>query len=677
MRRSAKLPELLAPAGDFECLVAAVAAGADAIYVGGKSFSARAYAKNFDIEELTRAVNYCHLHGVKLYVTINTLLYDSEVLDALNFARELYAIGVDALIVADVGLISLIRKFIPDFELHASTQMSVHNSPGADEAYRVGLSRVVLAREVKGENIKAITEKCLAETEVFVHGALCVCHSGQCLFSSMVGGRSGNRGECAQPCRLPYSEGYPLSLSDLSLSGHIKELIDSGVASLKIEGRMKSPSYVHTVVSIYRRLLDEYRNSSAKEVDSLRRAFSRGKFTDGYFTGKTERGMTGVRSEEDKRATKELGEAEFLPEKIKVDVTVELHLGERSKITLLAKDGRRVTVFGEVPEAAKSSPLSETGVRERIQKTGNTFLIFENIEIILDGGINLSPAKLNALRRSACEAFGRPDREVVEEIRKEDLPRVEISRVDRRVRSACFFSAELYNNVNKDLLKYFDELYIPLSSVNEASAGFTGVYLPPVIMEDELDEVRELLSLARSEGVKGALIGNIGHIPLVKEFELIPLLDFRMNIMNSYTKDFYSRAFGDRIILSPELTEPQARDIGGGAVVYGRIPLMLTERCFMRENFGCEKCSDCSLTDRRGVKFPIIREFKHRNLILNSAVTYLGDRGRTLQYFDREHYLFTVESPYEVERIIKAYKKGEAYPLSNKFRRMGKRQTEK
>ena len=249
MKRKNSLPELLAPAGNFECLIAAVAAGADAIYVGGKRFGARAYAKNFDSEELARAVSYCHLHGVKLYVTLNTLIEDGEMSDAISYAAELYNIGVDALIIADVGAISEIRRKIPNLELHASTQMSVHSTSGAEAAYELGCTRVVLARELSLSDIKSVTEKCRAEVEVFVHGALCVCHSGQCLFSSLVGGRSGNRGECAQPCRLPYNNGkYPLSLKDMSLASHIEELIDSGVASLKVEGRMKSPSYVYTVV---------------------------------------------------------------------------------------------------------------------------------------------------------------------------------------------------------------------------------------------------------------------------------------------------------------------------------------------------------------------------------------------------------------------------------------------
>ena len=281
MKRKNDLPELLAPAGSFEALRAAVSAGADAVYIGGKSFGARAFAKNFDIDEIKRATELCHLHGVKIYVTVNTLVFDRELSELSDFAEELYRIGVDAIISADLGAIAEIRRRVPNMEIHASTQMSLHNAEGADAAAALGCERVVLARELSEKDIREVTEKCKTETEVFLHGALCVCHSGQCLFSSLVGGRSGNRGECAQPCRLPFGKGYPLSLKDLSLSAHIKSLIDSGVASLKIEGRMKSPDYVYKVTSIYRRLLDENRNASKTEETELKRIFSRGGFTDG------------------------------------------------------------------------------------------------------------------------------------------------------------------------------------------------------------------------------------------------------------------------------------------------------------------------------------------------------------------------------------------------------------
>ena len=385
MKRKSKLPELLAPAGDFEALLAAVSAGADAVYLGGRAFGARAYAKNFEIDEIERAVEYCHLYGVKLYVTVNTLVFDKEMRELSDYAAKLWEVGVDALIITDLGAIREIKRRVPKMELHASTQMSVHSADGAKMAAALGCSRVVLARELSYENIRAATEGSPIETEVFLHGALCVCHSGQCLFSSLVGGRSGNRGECAQPCRLPFGDGYPLSLSDLSLASHIEELIATGTASLKIEGRMKSPEYVYTVTSIYRRLLDEGRSANSEELATLKAAFSRGGFTDGYFTGRTFSKMTGIRSEADKSDTKSLGEMSFAPKAVAITASAKIKRGERTELTFTLGD-KSVTVRGDIPSDAISSPLTEESVKERLAKLGGTplSLSVDKIKLELD-----------------------------------------------------------------------------------------------------------------------------------------------------------------------------------------------------------------------------------------------------------------------------------------------------
>ncbi|MBQ8911840.1 MAG: U32 family peptidase, partial [Clostridia bacterium] len=277
------LHELLSPAGSPEALRAALLAGAAAVSLGGTLFNARMNARNFDRPAIIKAVKDCHERGVRLYVTQNTLVVDRQMKDALEFAGFLYEAGVDALIVADLGLALEIKKRFPDFPLHASTQMSGHNVKAAEFLKELGFERMVCARELSGENIRTLCKSSPIEIEAFVHGALCVSHSGQCLFSSIVGGRSGNRGECAQPCRLPYNGKYPLSLKDNCLAGHVKELIDMGVASLKIEGRMKSPEYVYSVVSAYRGLLDEQRDATAEEIRRLADVFSRDGFTDGYF----------------------------------------------------------------------------------------------------------------------------------------------------------------------------------------------------------------------------------------------------------------------------------------------------------------------------------------------------------------------------------------------------------
>ena len=673
MKRKNNLPELLAPAGSFEALVAAVEGGADAVYVGGKRFGARAFAKNFDNDELTLAVRYCHLHGVKLYVTVNTLVLDLEMKEVVEYAAFLWKIGVDALIIADLGAIAEIRKHVPDLELHASTQMSVHNSLGADEAYKLGCSRVVLARELSLSDITEITEKSKAEIEVFLHGALCVCHSGQCLFSSMVGGRSGNRGECAQPCRLPFAGGkYPLSLKDLSYAGHIPELIKSGVASLKIEGRMKSPTYVYTVTKIFRRLLDEGRAANDEEWSALRRAFSRGGFTDGYLSGKPQSVALGIRSEENKAESRE-NEKKFEIKRKKVQSTVKILKNTPAEMTLYDGEGKKICVFGAIPEAAESSPLVASDVKARLSKMGNTHLSLspEDIELSLDEGLNLAPSALNALRRMAAEAFedcSRPEINV-----NYTLP-TKTSDGAKNLSTAVFLG-------NRELPTgdwhggFFDVRFVSLFR-DAIPEWANGVYLPPIIFECELPEVKNRLSTLDKSKIKYALVSNVGHIAIAKEAGLTPICDFRLNVTNRISKSTLYKLGAEHIILSPEITLPQARDIGGSVIVYGRIPLMITERCFIKESFGCERCAKASLEDRRGEKFPMIREFSHRNLIMNSVVTYMGDKRELLRknLIGSYHFIFSTERPDGARSAVLAFARGEALSSEN-VRRVGRRKT--
>jgi len=648
MKRTRKLPELLSPAGDMESLSAAILGGADAVYVGGKRFGARAYAKNFDEEELRLAVRLCHLSGVRLYVTLNTLVFDKEVNDALEYARLLHEIGVDALIVADVGIAALIKREIPELELHASTQMGAHNTEGVNFAADLGITRVVLARECSYRDIKKITDAANAECEVFLHGALCVCHSGQCLFSSMVGGRSGNRGECAQPCRLPYNKGkYILSLKDLSLANHIEELIGSGVSSLKIEGRMKSPEYVYEVTRIYRTLLDKGRGANEEEKRRLASVFSRGGFTDGYFTEKLFLAMTGVRSEDDKRASREIKSEPLSLAKLPIKAKAVFKNGEKCQLSFTAEvfsrwdnvKGREITVkvFGSVPNAAQNAPLTSPGLAARLSKMGNTpfSLDVSDIEIELDEGLNLPPSEINALRREAADKllseYSKPLSKIVgteNEGAPDTLVTLPYKAAElKKINTALFFKTDVLSTLMaKDCtaLKGIDVVFVPLLDYKTLSENMrkevTGVYLPPVIMEREWDEVRSELTLARTLGAKHALLGNVSHLSLVREARLEPVADFRLNVANKYTASVYSALGIFSIVLSPELTLPQARDIGGSVITLGRIPLMITERCFTKDNFGCEKCGSAALTDRLGMRFPMLREYKHRNIIFNSSL---------------------------------------------------------
>ena len=716
MKISDKLPELLAPAGDMKALMSAISAGADAIYIGGKRFGARAFAKNFDEDELKAAVKICHASGVRLYVTVNTLIYEKEIEQALEYVGMLSKLGVDAVIVCDLGLAALIKEKYPALELHASTQMGIHNSLGADQAYSLGCERVVLARECSFKDIKAITEKCKPEIEIFVHGALCVCHSGQCLFSSLVGGRSGNRGECAQPCRLPYANGkYPLSLKDLTLASHIREIISAGVASLKIEGRMKSAEYVYTVTRIFRRLLDEGRNATARELSELERAFSRDGFTDGYFTGKTESAMTGVRTAEDKRASRTMEiEAARLPG-LRLCARAKFKRGIPSELTLSASLTPRwhrnrqtsseicATAAGDIPTDAITSPLDADSLKMRLCKMGNTpfELMPKDIELELDEGLNMPVSAINALRRAAAEDL---ESRLLEPLAKASSQSAEQSnnpapeyshilsnaggRVDCSGKIiASFRNVSLLLKLIRDNNRLVGEaqlIFVVADSLFElaeaerklilASVGAhrLGIMLPPVISESELPEVYELVRSAAELGISTCLAGNIGHLPICRRFSMNAVADIRLNVFNPYTLSVLKHFGVEFAIPSAELTVPQVRDIGGFIFAMGRVPLMLTERCFIKENFGCDKCGRAELEDRRGAKFPIIREYGHRNIILNSALTYMGDKCADIDRAALGSYIcFTNEDFATAKRIISAYLSGAE--ISSDIRRIGKR----
>ncbi len=671
MKRSTALPELLAPAGGVEALYAAVAGGADAVYLGGR-FNARAYAKNFGDEELAAAVSYAHLFGVKVYVTLNTLVYDKELPELLAYAKTVRDTGADAVIVADLGVMKLLQKHLPDLPVHASTQSFVHNQETADFYFGRGATRVVAAREMSLSDIRTLVDTSKSEVEVFLHGALCVCHSGECLFSSLVGGRSGNRGECAQPCRLPYNGGYPLSLKDLSLADHIPSLIASGVASLKIEGRMKSPSYVYGVTSIYRRLLDEGRAANAEEKKRLADLFSRGGFTDGYYTGNLRQRMTGTRSEADKersRATE--NETPFLPARLSVEGKAVIQKDKPATLTLL-KGGKSVTVTGDTPLLATGAPLTEETVKKQLCKMGGSFLSLAeaDLSLTLEDGLFLPMGALNALRRRAVEAFCDAKRPTQKEPLYEKTPLVKEGELPRR--TALCHRPQQIKAIRVSGL--FDAIFYPLLTEGfDALPTPQGVALPPVFMPSELDLVKEALQEAKNRGVKYALCPQMGAISLAKEAGLIPIGDFRLNITNRESLAEVRAAGAQDAILSPEMGLGAIGAMNAGRVLtYGRIPLMVTERCFIRENGGCQTCNEATLTDRRRVDFPMMRVYPHRNYILNSVPTYMGDKPEALLSAGilYEHYLFTIENERECEAVLTAAKRG--LPLPGAVRRIGK-----
>ena len=675
-----KLPELLAPAGSFDALKAAIAGGADAVYFGGGDFNARINAKNFTNDELKQAIDILHSCGRKAYITLNTLVHNRELDDYLRFAEFVYQAGADALIVADIGGAEAIHRHLPHLELHASTQMSGHNLAQAELLAKHGFSRMVCARELPRDDIEYLVKNSPIEIEMFTHGALCVCHSGQCLFSSLVGGRSGNRGECAQPCRLPYTDekgkqSYPLSLKDLSLAGHITDLIDCGVQSLKIEGRMKSPEYVYGVVRAFRTLLDEGKNATPEELSQLARVFSRGGFTQGYFNRKINSSMLGIRSDEEKNISKtSLYSSEKIdeikPQKHKISMYASVILGETMSLRLDC-DTVSVTAYGQIPEKAINTPLSAENIKKNLSKLGATRFEIENYVAVTDDNIIVPISALNSLRREACEMLENAltSEEKVRTGFEKYIPNAPQNN-KKQLRTARFYRAEQITPMARE---YFDIIYLPLQSFN---GECDGIILPPVILDSELEKVDKMLANAKEKGAKYALVGNLGALELAKKYGFIIHGDFRFNVYNNETVAKLENLGVENILLSPELTIPQIRDIKGdtATIIYGRIPLMLLEKCVSKEVTTCSECEKglAAITDRRGITFPILREFEHRNVIYNSAPTYMADREDELARANitNRHFIFSTESERDVDSIINAYKNHVSAKENQKIRRI-------
>ncbi|MBR2454375.1 MAG: U32 family peptidase, partial [Clostridia bacterium] len=560
-RNNLILPELLAPAGSPLSLRAAIDGGADAVYMGGSSFNARINAKNFDENELREGIELAHTYGVKVYITANTLIFDREREDFLRAAEKMYLFGADALIVADIGMAKEIKKRIP-IELHASTQLSGHNVAAAQLLSDAGFSRMVCAREMSKDDLRTFCKSSPIEAEVFVHGALCVCASGQCLFSSIVGGRSGNRGECAQPCRLPYSaskgkQEYPLSLRDLSLARHVSELCDMGVSSFKIEGRMKSPEYVRDVTQIWRCLLDGRRNATDGEMRELTDIFSRGGLTDGYYEKSVGRNMLGVRSRSDKDRTAELSAFKEMTRKLPLELYAKIKSGE--PIELLAKsENTSAVAYGPVPEAAINAPTSKENAQRSLSKLGGTPYNLKKIDIELDEGLMVPVSVLNTLRREAINSLAPKSERSESGIHR--LPLDAPKKPRMRSKTALFYNAEA---IPDEAFSFFDTIYVPLEQYRQGLGSKVGVMLPEIIYDSELKAVSEMLEQARETGASKALVGNLGHAELARQAGFEIHGDLRLNVTNASSARRVEELGFEDVILSPELTLAQMRDIKG------------------------------------------------------------------------------------------------------------------
>ena len=671
--------ELLSPAGSPEGVIAAVKNGADAVYMGMGAFNARRGAKNFTDEEFVKAVRYCHVRGCKVYVTLNTLVNDREMRDAVAAAKLASDAGADALIVQDLGMSYAIRCALPDIPLHASTQMSLHNLAGVEAAAEMGITRAVLARELSFEQIRFITKNASIETEVFVHGALCFCHSGQCYMSALIGRRSGNRGLCAQPCRLQYSLGgrmddHPLSLKDNCLVDQIRRLEEAGVASLKIEGRMKRPEYTGIVTGVYAKAIREQRNPDKEEMELLEKTFSRQGFTQGYFIG-DKLDMFGVRSEPDKdadkifaAARKQYAEGEM--RRVPVHFYTVLEKGEHIKAIAFDDDGHRAIATGPVPERAKRQGLTEQYLTEQMFKTGGTpYNCIEN-KAKAEPGLYLPASEINELRRKLIAQLS-AEREKAPERRTLRIPAppVNVPAISDpariyQVRTAEQLTPELAA-LKPDYI-YFPamelaENFDPLRPFIDNGARPVAV-MPRVITDDQSREVYAALEKLFDYGVNEALTGNLGHVFIARQAGMKVRGDFGLNAFNSYTLRVLQDAGFISATASFELRLAQikamTKPIDTELIIYGRLPLMVSDQCIIRQSAGrCNCQTPGQLSDRMGSVFPVVKEFGCRNVIYNAHKLYLADKRDDLYALGLWglRMLFTTESPRECVEVAKGY----------------------
>ena len=672
--------ELLAPAGSMEALRAAVCNGADAVYLGADTFNARMNARNFSAADLQEAVVYCHVRGVKVHLTLNTLVLDREMPRAAELIRLAASCGVDAFIVQDLGVVSLCRQLAPDVPIHASTQMSIHSLEGVMEAAALGCSRVVLARELPAEEIAHICKKSPVEIEVFVHGALCMCYSGQCYLSSVIGRRSGNRGQCAQPCRLPYGYGrfestrYPLSLKDNCLVGELDELRRMGVASIKIEGRMKRPEYVAIVTRAYRTVLNGGKLTPS-DLQELETAFSRQGFTDGYFRGQTGSDMFGRRQEgEDTadlfasaRATYEQGE----PQRIGVRFYAMIRRGEPAQLAVEDPDGNLCRTRGPVPEQAVYRSLTPQDLEQQLKKTGGTPYLCTAVRSSLDPDLMLPASAINAMRRDViAELTAKRGRAAPARLNAYDEPpRYDGIAGEPQLTIAVRTAGQITSRM---LSMKPTVLYVPLSELAEhpdlpqrvSVETQLAAILPRVIWSGELAPVARQLRTVYEMGVRQVLAGNLGQLHIARAAGFAVRGDFGLNIINSRAMRYLREQGLDSQLLSFELTLPQIRDISKAVpaelLIYGRLPLMLMENCVMKNRTGICACQTGTvrLVDRVGEEFPIVKDpGTCRNVLLNGKKLYLLDKKDALRGMGlwALRLQFTTENPGEIDKVLMDY----------------------
>ena len=664
--------EILAPVGNEEMLRAAVFSGADAVYLGFSGFNARTSANNFNADTLKDAVAFCHARGVAVHVALNTTVYGGE-LPALEQAiRAVAASGADAVICQDLAVATLIGKIAPQLPRHGSTQMSVHSLQGALELKELGFTRVVLARELSMPEVEHITKHCGIETECFVHGALCMCVSGQCYMSAFLGGRSGNRGSCAGPCRLPFEanalpEGKPgrlhhLSLKDNSVIDKLDKLQALGVASAKIEGRLRTPEYVAAAVSACL----AGREGRAYDRDLLKNAFSRSGFTSGYLDGKIDGTMFGVRSEADAEQTKKtlpmLREL-YRRERSRVPVKMKLEIEEGGeKLTVTDADGSKAFAYGDAePQPARTDPTAS--LHRSLAKTGDTPFAVEDqdITVEMDGGPWFVPGSaVNELRREALDALLKK-REVLRPwpTTEEHVPALPLRTLPpHRTLRARF---ESWEQVSERALDGIEYLILPIAQADRVPREWrakTLLELPRVMFGRLEEDTARRIAATQDAGFAGYEVSNIAHLRLCRGLPMSG--SFGLNITNQLAAQFYADNGLSSMLILPEVKDSDistiaptrnGRPVPTGVLVYGHMPLMITRACPLQNIHDCAHCDKTGvLTDRKAKKFPVRCGLGVRT-IYNPVPIYMGDKPGALTV-DYGVAYFTLESREEAAKIL-------------------------
>lgn len=685
--------ELLAPAGSFDALRAAVENGADAVYLGGKSYSARASAANFTEEELQAALDYCHIRGVRVYVTVNTILRPDELEGALAYLADLYRWGVDGVIVQDLGLAYRARIELPNLELHGSTQMTIHNTLDLKAAERLGLTRVVLARELGATAIKEIKQHTPLELEVFVHGALCIAYSGQCLMSSLIGGRSGNRGQCAQPCRKPYTVSglevpgeYVLSPRDLSLISHLDKLWDAGVTSLKIEGRLKSPDYVGVVVRTYRAALDGH-NFDASDLNTV---FNRG-FTSAYISDPAPLDLITYHppvKEERVGSAKETYTSSRAFRKVKAHLWATLKLGSCLELNLVDEDGFHVQTKGNVQATTASGPgLSEAVFEEKLLRLGNNPLEIVEFHAELEPKVHLPISELNVARRELVRLWEKArlapfkGREapilekriaLTKEKDETQMPQIAVTVSDFKSAQAAiksgaqllYFSGVVYRKAPQDWLNELTAVW----TLGQEAGVPVFVHLERITENHVLPEISRVLQKHNFDGV---LLGNFGSWEVVKELaQGRPIhTDWSFNVFNSWSADYLATQGASLVTTSLELQLSQIQGISQetkvplGIVAHGPLESMVTKHCIFRDQgckYQCQKEQPLQLTDEKGFVFPIYFDrwcqmhiFNSRELSLLQHLRQVRQSGVAVIRIEGR-----IKNPAWIRQVVNLYKRG-------------------